>query len=220
VPIALGGGTSRTEEGRVFFQNRLALYGGWVFLISGGFYLVGMAMRAAYEVAFSPATLFHLIGPSMLLGTPAYIAPEAISGEWDVDGRSDLYAVGAVGYFLLTGSPVFRARTIVEVCAHHLHSRPEPPSQRAGRAFPADLERIILQCLAKSPADRPPNARSLQRDLLGCAAAARWSMDQAARWWATFRQAQAHAHAASAPAVPSSPETGVVDLVDRLPMWR
>jgi serine/threonine-protein kinase len=153
----------------------------------------------------------------MIVGTPLYMAPEAISGEPDVDGRSDLYALGAVGYFLLTGSPVFRARTIVEVCAHHLHTEPEPPSRRAGREFPADLERIILQCLAKSPADRPRSARSLQRALAGCASDAPWSMDEAARWWVAFRQT--HAPTAAIPAARPAQATAVVDLDDRLPTW-
>ena len=70
----------------------------------------------------------------MLVGTPMYMAPEAIKGEQYVDGRSDLYALGAVGYFLLTGSPMFSSKNIVEIVAHHLHTVPTPPSQRTGRA--------------------------------------------------------------------------------------
>ena len=97
--------------------------------------VVDFGLVKQFETTVSEATL-AVTAANVLLGTPLYIAPEAISGEAAVDGRSDLYALGAVGYFLLTGTPVFRAKTVVEMCAHHLHTEPEPPSQRAGREFP------------------------------------------------------------------------------------
>jgi serine/threonine-protein kinase len=158
-------------------------------------------------------------GVNMLVGTPLYVAPEAISGEWTVDGRSDLYALGAVGYFLLTGSPVFNAKSVVEVCAHHLHTEPEPPSSRMGHPLPVALENIILQCLAKSPADRPKDARTLQRSLAMCRSELPWSVDQATQWWAVFR----HTHATSAAVAPELAQvyqTAVVDFAGRLPFWR
>src|SRR5690606_31795371 len=67
-----------------------------------------------------------------VMGTPLYLSPEAITSPAAVDARSDLYALGAVGYFLLTGEHVFSGRTVVEICSHHLHTEPEPPSSRAG----------------------------------------------------------------------------------------
>ena len=88
---------------------------------------------------------------NVLVGTPLYMAPEALKGEGTVDARSDLYALGAVAYFLLTGTPVFQARTVLEVFAHHLSTPPETPSVRLGRPIDPDLERLVLQCLAKSP---------------------------------------------------------------------
>ncbi len=77
-------------------------------------------------------------------GTPQYMAPESIRAPDEVDARSDIYALGAVGYFLLTGEHVFTADTVVEVCAKHLNDEPVAPSERLGAAVPADLETLIL----------------------------------------------------------------------------
>ena len=88
-------------------------------------------------------------------GTPLYLSPEAITAPGKVDARGDLYALGAVGYFMLSGHHVFSGATLVEVCAHHLHTRPVPPSERLGRPLPAALEAIVLACLEKDPARRP-----------------------------------------------------------------
>jgi hypothetical protein len=136
-------------------------------------------------------------GVQTLLGTPMYMAPEAVSGTGDVDARSDLYALGAVAYLLLTGTPVFRGQSVVEVCAHHLHTPPEPPSRRLGRPVPPELERIVLQCLAKSPDDRPSSARSLCRTFTHLPFADEWSDDDAARWWTRYRRMHAAARTSS-----------------------
>lgn len=122
-----------------------------------------------------------------LVGTPLYMAPEAITGESGVDARSDLYALGAVAYLLLTGTPVFSAPSVVSVFGHHLHTIPEPPSTRLGRPVPAELERLVLQCLAKTPGERPDSARALSRDLQ-LVACTDWSDDDAAAWWARYRR--------------------------------
>jgi len=98
-----------------------------------------------------------------VIGTPLYLSPEALVAPDAVDARSDLYALGAVGYFLLTGHAPFSGRNAVEVCAHHLHTVPESPSSRLGRAVPRALEALILQCLEKSPSHRPASAASLER---------------------------------------------------------
>jgi serine/threonine-protein kinase len=122
-------------------------------------------------------------GHNVVLGTPLYISPEALKGAALVDGRSDIYSLGAVAYYMLTAEPVFAGRTAVEVCVQHLHSAPVAPSERLGRAVPADLEAIVLRCLAKSPGDRYPTAAELERALAACAAAAEWSADRARAWW-------------------------------------
>jgi serine/threonine protein kinase len=103
-----------------------------------------------------------------LIGTPLYISPEAILAPETVGARSDLYGLGAVAYFLLRGTPVFHGRSVVEVCSHHLHTLPESLSAALGGAISAELERIVLDCLAKDPADRPASAAELAQRLAGC----------------------------------------------------
>jgi tRNA A-37 threonylcarbamoyl transferase component Bud32 len=104
-------------------------------------------------------------------GTPAYMSPEQAGGADGLDARSDIYSLGAVAYFLLTGRPPFVRKTGVQVLAAHLHEPPPPP--RALRAdVPPDLEAVVLRCLEKDPAKRFPDADSLERALAGCACAA------------------------------------------------
>jgi serine/threonine-protein kinase len=117
-----------------------------------------------------------------IVGTPLYLAPEALTAPERIDARSDLYAVGAVGYFLLTGAPPFSGKSLMEVCGHHLHTVPVPPSERRGVPIPQELETLILSCLAKSPGERPASAAALQTALL--AFAAEWTQERAAQWWA------------------------------------
>jgi len=119
----------------------------------------------------------------VVLGTPLYISPEALNGASPVDARSDIYSLGAVAYYMLTGEPVFTGHSLVEVCARHLHSTPVAPSERLGRPVPADLEAVVLRCLAKSAADRYPSAAELERALAVCAVANDWSADRAQDWW-------------------------------------
>jgi eukaryotic-like serine/threonine-protein kinase len=121
--------------------------------------------------------------PDLLAGTPLYMAPEAITAPADVDGRSDLYALGAVGYFLLTGRPPFTGRTVVEVLSQHLHATVVPPSERTHAPIPTDLENVILSCLAKSPADRPASASAVVDALRACQGMPSWAYAEARAWW-------------------------------------
>jgi serine/threonine-protein kinase len=100
-----------------------------------------------------------------IVGTPAYLAPELITGESQVDGRADLYSLGAVAYFLLTGKLVFDAETPLLMAVAHVTGTPMPPSQRTEQAIPPGLERLVMSCLAKKPADRPESARAMLRML-------------------------------------------------------
>jgi serine/threonine-protein kinase len=134
-------------------------------------------------------TVQALTNDDSFSGTPLYMAPEAITSPENLDARTDLYSLGAVGYFLLTGEEVFGGRNLVEVCSHHLHSIPAPPSQRAGKPIAEDLENLILACLAKSPDQRPPDARSLQSALRACRDARSWTEDDARRWFSVHGQA-------------------------------
>jgi serine/threonine-protein kinase len=114
-------------------------------------------------------------------GTPAYMAPEMALGD-TVDGRADLYALGCVAYYLLTGTLVFEADTGLQVIAKHLRADPVPPSQRANVPIPAALEQVILACLAKRPDDRPKSAAELGR-LLSDIGGEQWSEERATQWW-------------------------------------
>jgi serine/threonine protein kinase len=104
-----------------------------------------------------------------------------------VDARADIYALGAVGYWLLTGTDVFGGRTVLEALAHHVHSIPQAPSARRGAPPPDDLEALILDCLAKRPEDRPRSAHVLRARLRACDAAGGWTNDRAKQWWDDHR---------------------------------
>jgi eukaryotic-like serine/threonine-protein kinase len=102
-----------------------------------------------------------------VVGTPLYIAPEALTAPETVNGRTDIYGLGAVAYFLLRGAPVFMGKSVVEVCAHHLLTPPAPLRGAVG-GLSRELEELVLQCLAKDPAARPAGARELIRRLRRC----------------------------------------------------
>ena len=124
----------------------------------------------------------NLTQTGLIAGTPAFMPPEMALGK-DVDGRADLYALGCVGYYLLTGLPVFDRKTALETLHDHTSTTPVPPSQRVATPVPADLEAVLLACLAKDPADRPEGARVLEARLEATSSAGRWSAAGAERWW-------------------------------------
>src|SRR5262249_997438 len=125
----------------------------------------------------------NVTSPNALMGTPLYLSPEAVNRPDAVDARSDVYAVGAVGYFLLTGRAVFTGASIMETCLKHAREAPEPPSARSGKAVSPDLEALLLRCLAKAPADRPRDAADLLHDLEKCTVAGIWTAVEASAWW-------------------------------------
>ena len=150
----------------------------------------------------------------VLIGTPFYMAPEIISQPGAASPQSDLYALGAVGYFLVTGRQVFEGGSAVEICAAHLHDTPERPSVRAGRDIPRDLEDLLLRCLAKDPDDRPGSPAELQDALARCADAGSWGPAEAIAWWGKYGAGVAGAD--SADAVPMSKTGLIVDLDSRM----
>lgn len=115
-------------------------------------------------------------------GTPAFMAPETVTRGVS-DARSDLYAVGGLAYWLLTGTLPFEGTTPMEVLAAHVHQEPDPPSRRTELEVPGDLEAIVLACLAKDPDRRPASARELRRRLRGCGCAGTWEETEATGWW-------------------------------------
>jgi eukaryotic-like serine/threonine-protein kinase len=134
----------------------------------------------------SDAAAVTVSGSAVLAGTPLYMSPEAMMAPDTGDPRSDLYALGAVAYYLLTAHPVFEAESVVEIVGHHLHTEPVAPSLRTSHRIPADLEAVVLQCLRKTPEQRPQSARSL-RDALRHCVVPPWTDDDASTWWRKFR---------------------------------
>ena len=133
-----------------------------------------------------------------LTGTPLYLAPETITSPERVDARSDVYALGAVAWALLTGRPPFAANTLVELCAQHVHGRLAPLP-----GVPETLSRLILRCLSKDPTDRFQSAQALRTALEDCGVAP-WTEQDAQRWWDERSERLArwqteHAAAASTP---------------------
>ena len=122
----------------------------------------------------------------VILGTPAYVAPEAVTDPSTIGAPVDLYALGAVGYYLLAGRRVFEGKTAVDLCIQHVTKVPDPPSIH-GVAVPAAFEAIILRCLAKKPEDRPASAQQLSDDLRALGALPDWDEERATAWWSTFR---------------------------------
>jgi len=118
-------------------------------------------------------------------GTPHYLSPEAIQDPQGIDGRTDLYALGAVGYYLLSGRHVFEGKTIMEICLHHLHTRPLPFAEVSAPEVPAELEALIFSCLEKAQSDRPASGRELA-DALDRLDVAQWTRADAEGWWDTF----------------------------------
>jgi serine/threonine-protein kinase len=123
-----------------------------------------------------------LTGQPMAMGTPAYMAPEVILGGGQVDRRVDVYAVGCVAYYLLTGARVFDAITDMRLLVKHLHEEPVPPSRRTEQPVPPDLEALVLACLRKDPNERPVDAGEVLRRLSRCAQGT-WDQETAQSWW-------------------------------------
>ncbi len=137
-----------------------------------------------FGLARAPARgSIHGSAGSSLVGTPLFLSPELILDGASAGPASDIYQLGAVGYFLLTGSAPFHGTSLEEICALHLEAHAEPPDQRLGRPVARDLAELLLACLAKNPAGRPASAMALRADLRACADAGRWTEEDARRWW-------------------------------------
>ncbi len=138
-----------------------------------------------------------------LTGTPLYMPPEAIQHE-QIDARSDLYSLGAVGYYLVTGTPVFDATSVLQILQKHVMEPPESPSHRLGKPISAQLEALLLKCLAKELSDRPQSAAELADALSSYLAETNWTRKDAELWW---RQNRPHGASAT-----TQPETKKEDI--------
>lgn len=127
----------------------------------------------------------HLTVDGVSAGTPGYIAPEIAMGEERIDGRADIYTLGCVAYYLLTGTLVFTETSPTAMAVAHVQKAPPSPSERTELPIAPDLERVVLQCLAKKPDDRPASARALIRLLDACVDAKQWCSEDADAWWRT-----------------------------------
>jgi serine/threonine-protein kinase len=124
-----------------------------------------------------------LTAAHMAAGTPAFMAPEMATGESRIDGRADIYAIGCVGYWLVTGRQVFDEHSPMRLMLAHAHDRPERPSRRSEVLIPGPFEELLMACLSKSPADRPQTSEAMATAL--AALAGEWTADDASRWWRT-----------------------------------
>ena len=124
----------------------------------------------------------QLTAAGLLLGTPGYLSPETALGN-PADARSDLYSLGCVAYWLLSGKMPFERETPMSMVLAHIQTPPERPSTRANQPIPPPLEDLVMRCLEKDPARRPQSAKEVY-DLLGaCESQTEWTAEDAAQWW-------------------------------------
>lgn len=128
-------------------------------------------------------TSVHLTQEGSTAGTPAFMAPEIALGTSRAEATSDIYSLGCVAYWLLTGTDVFEEKAPMQVMFAHAKEKPTPPSRRTEVPIPVELERIVLWCLEKEPEDRPQTAGELMRALAGLEALPEWENEDAERWW-------------------------------------
>jgi eukaryotic-like serine/threonine-protein kinase len=141
-----------------------------------------------------------------IVGTPRYMAPERLINPSDVDARSDLYALGAVGYFLLTGKPIFDGDDSLQISNQVLHT-PAPRVRDAGIAVPEGLDNLIAACLEKDRNRRPPSAEAMVEALDRLASRLAWTQVDAAKWWSEYRKAR-RAIVNGAPAAAQAAQVG------------
>lgn len=124
----------------------------------------------------------ELTAEGTITGSPLFMSPEQATGETRADVRSDIYALGAVAYYLVTGRPVFEETKPIKLILAHAQQDVTPPSHHRD-GIPEELERIVLRCLAKAPADRYQTVEELAEDLEACDLDSPWGPKQAAQWW-------------------------------------
>jgi serine/threonine-protein kinase len=135
----------------------------------------------AHRRSSAPADL-RLTLPEHAIGTPAFMAPEVALGK-ELDGRSDLYGLGCVAYWLVTGRQVFEGSSALEVVSKHVHAEPEPPSRHCPDPLPRELDALILGCLEKAPERRPLGAREVARLVRSVPLTEPWTEERAEAWW-------------------------------------
>jgi tRNA A-37 threonylcarbamoyl transferase component Bud32 len=151
-----------------------------------------------------------------IIGTPVFMPPESLKDPSLSDARSDLYSLGAVGYFLLSGEYLFHGETVAELSQKQTSEQLVPPSARIGKTLNPDLEALILRCLEKDPADRPQSAPELIALLAAGPLAGGWTVEQRAAWWAAHHEAIQRAQTQEAQPLPGVSEVNI-EIADRTP---
>ncbi len=159
--------------------------------------------------AGSEAAGRQLTVAGVIAGTPAYMSPEIGMGNPDVDWRADIYALGAVGYWLLTGKSVFEGSTPMQIVMAHIQKAPVPPSRRTDQKIPAELEEILLACLQKDPNNRPQTMNELAQRLKAVPLESPWTQERARRWWLEHGSKRPRARVTSATPTPAAIGRGV-----------
>jgi eukaryotic-like serine/threonine-protein kinase len=158
---------------------RMGQYSDWVKVLD-----FGLVKSQASEV-LEPG----LTAPHSVTGTPAYLSPETALGE-AVDQRADIYALGCVAYWMLTGQYVFKGDSAMQIVARHVSSDPAPPSRHSTFDVSPALDRLVLACLEKKPSRRPSTARELCDRLGECEVESAWTREDARKWWGTRMEAE------------------------------
>jgi serine/threonine-protein kinase len=154
-------------------------------------------------------TMEELEDEKRFVGTPSIMAPEMLRFQAPVDARADIYALGCVGYWLLTGQRVFEAATRHDMLVMHAHQKPITPSKRVGRDIHPELEAVIMTCLEKNPAKRPQTARELRERLDALSFREPWTEERAELWWRSHGEKPAKKYSAEAVADMDSRESGL-----------
>ncbi|REK13055.1 MAG: serine/threonine protein kinase [Planctomycetota bacterium] len=167
----------------------------------GGFHDVAKLLDFGLAKPISANSVpVQLTQDGSITGSPMYMSPEQALGDSEPDERCDVYSLGAVAYYLLTGRPPFEGDRAIKIILAHAHEAVVPPSQHRSD-IPADLEAVVMRCLAKNPLDRYASAAALREALSECEAADRWTAGDAAKWWQAHGQADSHAEALAASAI-------------------
>jgi serine/threonine-protein kinase len=160
------------------------------------------------DVRGSGDMITQVTGTGITSGTPGFMAPEMVTGDGDVDHRADIYALGCVAYWLLTGQLVFDGANAMAILVKHVKEDPPPLSSRTEIHVPPRLEEIVRACLSKRPEKRPESAEALGAMLADVARqVAPWTQERAERWWRTNLP---HLHAAPLEARLDTPVSAVI----------
>ena len=172
---------------------------------------------------FGLVTFAYPGGPSPLLtgdrlttGTPAYMAPEVILGATEIDNRADVYSLGCVAYWLLTGHLVFEAESTMKMLMHHVQTPPVPPSQRSELPISRELDDLVMACLAKDPDQRPQRADELYDLAMCCKCGEKWDQASARAWWESHLPELTQPLVLALPLTPAPADTAAVDQRTRI----